>query len=206
MRYDAARRKTARICERARDMTTRERSHWAWGFCDRFPDEDMRDGLAAQLGALLNHEFKKKALPTTDDARLPAARTEVPAAFADFASSSRNDRLLHTYGKSYLDLLRAFQREFTNAPDWVAHPRNEDEISTILGFCAEQNIAVIPYGGGTSVVGGVEAAIGKGYAGAISLDLRRLDSVLEVDSVSRLIRVQAGATGPVLEEQLAGGW
>lgn len=181
----------------------RERSHWAWGFSDRFPDDDMRDGLAAQVGALLNHEFKKKALPKSDEARLPASRVEVPAAFADFASSARNDRLLHTYGKSYLDILRAFRGDFTNAPDWVAYPRNEDEIMAVLAYCATKNIAVIPYGGGTSVVGGVEAAIGKGYEGAISLDQRHLNRVLEVDSVSRLIRVQAGATGPVLEEQLA---
>ena len=61
----------------------------------------------------------------------------------------------------------------------------------------------IPFGGGTSVVGGVEAAVGARYAGAVSLDLRGLDRVLEVDPVSRAARIQAGATGPVLEEQLA---
>lgn len=185
------------------ESSKRERSFWAWGYCDRFPDEDVRDGLAAQLGALLNHEFKKKPLPRSADARMPASRVDVPAEFADFATSARDERLLHTYGKSYLDLFRAFQGDFTNAPDWVAHPRNEEDILAVLAYCVDKNIAVIPYGGGTSVVGGVEAAIGKGYAGAVSLDLRRLDRVLEVDSTSRLIRVQAGATGPVLEDQLA---
>ncbi len=184
-------------------MASNERSHWAWGFRDRFPDDDMRDALAAQVGALLGREFTRKPIPSIDDARLPEPRISPPAAFAEFSSSDRQDRILHTYGKAYPDLVRAFNGDFSMAPDWVAHPRSEDEIIAVLAHCAAEGIAVIPYGGGTSVVGGVEAAVGAGYRGAVSLDLRKLDRVLEVDPVSRLVRVQAGATGPVLEEQLA---
>ncbi|HRI70725.1 MAG TPA: FAD-binding oxidoreductase [Polyangium sp.] len=184
-------------------MASRERSHWAWGYRDRFPDDDQRDALAAQVGALLGREFKKKSVPTLDDARLSDPRVTPPAQFAEYASAAREDRLHHTYGKAYPDVVRGFRGDFANAPDWVAYPRNEDEIGQILAHCTQERLALIPYGGGTSVVGGVEAAIGKGYGGAVSLDLRKLDRVLEIDSVSRLVRVQAGATGPVLEDQLA---
>lgn len=184
-------------------MTTNERSHWAWGFRDRFPDDDMRDALAAQVGALLGREFTKKKLPKLDDVELPNPRVSPPEAFVEYASSTREDRILHTYGKAYPDIVRAFQGDFAHAPDWVAFPRAEIQISDVLAHCAAHNIAVIPYGGGTSVVGGVEAIVGKGYRGVVSLDLKHFSGVFEIDRISRLIRAGAGTTGPALEAQLA---
>lgn len=184
-------------------MASKERSHWAWGYRDRFPDDDMRDGLAAQIGALLGREFTKKSIPSIDDARLPEPRIAPPPELAEYCSNDRTERILHTYGKAYPDIVRAFAGDFSSAPDWVAFPRSDDHVVAILAHCSAEGIAVIPYGGGTSVVGGVEAVVGEGYRGVVSLDLRHLDRVLDVDPVSRLVRVQAGATGPVLEEQLA---
>ena len=73
----------------------------------------------------------------------------------------------------------------------------------MLAWCADAGAAAIPYGGGTSVVGGVEPRVGDGYAGAVTIDLGALDRVLEVDPVSRAARIQAGVLGPALEEQLA---
>jgi alkyldihydroxyacetonephosphate synthase len=87
-------------------------------------------------------------------------------------------------------------------PDWVAYPENEQAVIDILDWAQSHDVAVIPYGGGSSVCGGVEAAVGPGYAAAISLDLERLNRVLEVDPVSRAARIQAGALGPELEAQL----
>ena len=84
----------------------------------------------------------------------------------------------------------------------VAFPRDAGEVEALLDWCAERGAAAIPYGGGTSVVGGVEAAVGDGYAGAVTIDLGRLDRVLEVDRASRAALIQAGATGPALEDQL----
>jgi alkyldihydroxyacetonephosphate synthase len=84
----------------------------------------------------------------------------------------------------------------------VAFPRDQEEIERLLGWCAEAGAAAIPVGGGTSVVGGVEAAIDSSYEGAVAIDLKRLDRVLDVDTVSRAARIQAGATGPSLEDQL----
>src|SRR4029077_16818807 len=71
-----------------------------------------------------------------------------------------------------------------------------------LDWCSTAGVAAIPYGGGTSVVGGGTPRVGAGYAGAVSLDLGGLDRVLEVDPVSRAVRVQAGMLGPALEDAL----
>jgi alkyldihydroxyacetonephosphate synthase len=125
-----------------------------------------------------------------------------PAAVAGICSSEKYERAAHSYGKSYRDLVRAFRGRFDHVPDVVAFPGDEREIAALLDWCTEEGAAAIPYGGGTSVVGGVEPAVGEGYAGAVSIDLKRLDRVLEVDAVSRAARIQAGASGPRLEAQL----
>jgi alkyldihydroxyacetonephosphate synthase len=133
---------------------------------------------------------------------LPRARFEPPPALAEICSSETYDRASHAYGKSYRDVVRGFRGRFDHAPDVVAFPRDAEDVEALLDWCATRGAAAIPYGGGTSVVGGVEAAIGDGYAGAVTIDLGRLDRVLEVDRASRAALIQAGATGPALEEQL----
>ena len=106
---------------------------------------------------------------------------------------------MHTYGKSFPDAVRAFAREFERAPDVVARPQSEDDVAAVLEWAADAGAAVIPFGGGSSVVGGVEPAVGDGFAGTISLDLKGLDRVLEVDRTSRAARIQGGILGPALE-------
>ena len=135
---------------------------------------------------------------------LPRPRLEPPAALAEICSTEVYDRASHAYGKAYRDIVRAFRGRFDHAPDVVAYPRDAAEVEALLEWCGARGAAAIPYGGGTSVVGGVEAAVGDGYAGAVTIDLGRLDRVLEVDKVSRAALIQAGASGPVLEDQLRG--
>jgi alkyldihydroxyacetonephosphate synthase len=84
----------------------------------------------------------------------------------------------------------------------VAFPRDESEVIAVLDWCNDAGAAAIPYGGGSSVVGGVEAEVGDAYAGSVTLDLTRLDKVLEIDRESRAARIQGGALGPALEDQL----
>jgi alkyldihydroxyacetonephosphate synthase len=185
-------------------MANQERSFWAWGWADRFPDEEARAALAAQVGMLLGGaRLEPLPLPSIDGARLPAPRTEPPAELAAIARTDRRDRMLHTYGRGYRDLVRGFRGDFSSAPDWVAHPTSEEDVARILAHGAAERIAIIPYGGGTSVVGGVEGAACEGYRGVVSLDLGGLDRVLEVDRASRAARIEAGARGPAIEEQLA---
>ena len=115
------------------------------------------------------------------DIELPPPRLEPPAALAEICSTDPYERAAHSYGKSYSDLVRAFRGRFDHPCDVVAFPRDERDVGSLLEWCADAGAAAIPYGGGTSVVGGVEAAVGDRYAGAVSIDLRRLDRVLEVD-------------------------
>ena len=99
-------------------------------------------------------------------------------------------------------MVRAFRGQIAHPPDLVARPGDEGELEAVLDFCAERGAAAIPYGGGTSVVGGVEPRVSGGYAGAVTIDMDRMNRVLEVDETSRAARIQAGAVGPALEEQL----
>ena len=179
------------------------RSYWAWGDAEALPDADERAQLAAQLSAALGWSLPApRPYPSLSEARLPPPRLSPPPALAAFSDTSDHARALHTYGRAFPDLLRGFQGDFSAAPDMVILPRDEADIAAVLAWASAEGIAVVPYGGGTSVVGGVECR-GEDHAGVVSLDLSRLDRVLELDETSLLARIQAGATGPVLEAQLA---
>jgi alkyldihydroxyacetonephosphate synthase len=141
----------------------------------------------------------EKAVPL-EAVEVRKARLKRPAAFGDLFSDDKYERVSHALGKAYRDVVRGFRGEFEEPPDLVAFPREESEIETVLSWAEAEGAAVVPFGGGTSVVGGVEARLGK--RGVVTMDLRRLDRVLEVDPASLAARIQAGATGPRLEAQL----
>jgi alkyldihydroxyacetonephosphate synthase len=181
----------------------REKSFWGWGYTDKFADEQSRQALGQLLSAVLGgRTFDLQEPPTLESIELPASRLELPNLLAEFCTADKRARLSHCYGKAYPDILRAFHGQFENPPDLVASPRHEADIEAVLKWAAAENVAVIPFGGGTSVVGGVEAQVGDSYCGALSLDMRALDRVLEIDKMSNAARIQAGATGPQLERQL----
>ncbi len=102
-----------------------------------------------------------------------------------------------------MDVVRGMRGRFEHPPDLVASPRGEYDLERVLEWCAAQGIAAIPFGGGTSVVGGVTPDVGPGYNGAVSIDMVGMGALLEVDEVSRSACIQAGATGPALEAALA---
>jgi alkyldihydroxyacetonephosphate synthase len=138
--------------------------------------------------------------PTEAELALRAPRISPPGSLGEICSSSAYDRAGHSYGKGFRDLVRAFRRDYANPPDLVAFPRSEEELARLLEWCDREKIAALAYGGGSSVVGGVEPP--SACRAAVSIDLGRLDRVLEVDRASRAARIQAGVLGPALEEQL----
>lgn len=177
------------------------RRFWGWGLASDELVERERlivKAMLSQVGA----RFEDRPVPTAEEFDLPPPRVEPPTALAASFSAAPVDRLNHASGKSYADCARMWLRRAPSPPDWVAYPGDEQAVIDILDWAQSSNVAVVPYGGGSSVCGGVEAAVGSGYAGAISLDLERLNRVLEVDPVSRAARIQCGALGPELEGQL----
>ena len=182
----------------------RKRSFWGWGWEDKFPDAAGRKALATQAGAMLGFAPERcDEPPALESIELRRPRVKAPATLQRFVSDAHEARVRHTYGKSYRDVLRGFRGDFAPAPDLVATPEREEDIAAVLDWAGSAKVAVIPFGGGTSVVGGVEGDVGESYAGVLSLDLGRLDRVLEVERSSLSARIQAGATGPTLERQLA---
>ena len=186
----------------ARPATERRLKHWGWGYEDQQPPHEEVARAAAGIREHLGFGDGEAERPVPlEEVKLPPARLEPPPALAPICSTSHYDRAAHAYGKSYRDVVRAFRGRFDHVPDVVARPAGEDEVGALLDWCADAGAAAIPFGGGTSVVGGVEPRFERP---AVTIDLRRLDKVLEVDEASRAARIQAGATGPGLEDQLKG--
>jgi alkyldihydroxyacetonephosphate synthase len=183
-------------------LCPKPRSFWGWGDEGGGLDADQRDALKAVMAARLGlGSFADLAPPRIEDVRLPAPRIAPPASLAAIVSQVPRDRAAHTYGKSYRDVMRGLAGDFSAAPAAVAFPSSEDEVAAVLDWCGGAGLAAIPFGGGTSTVGGVEAR-DLGGRGAVSIDLGRMDRVLEIDHVSRAARIEAGILGPALEDAL----
>jgi len=178
----------------------RRLKHWGWGYEDQAPTanqlREAAEGIRARFG--FGGEVEKPVPLEAVELREPRLRR--PSGLGDLFSDGRYERVSHALGKAYRDVVRGFYGKFENPPDLVAFPRDESEIETVLSWAEAEGAAVIPFGGGTSVVGGVEPRLGE--RPVVSMDLRRLDRVLEVDPQSLAARIQGGATGPRLEEQL----
>ncbi len=132
------------------------------------------------------------------------AGADVPAALAAFASAEPRDRAVHARGRAWPDLVAGFAGDYAGAPELVVRPRDAAEVARVLAECDARGWAVVPFGGGTSVVGGVDARLARGDRGAVvALDLGALAGVREVDATSRLAHIGAGTFGPRLEDELA---
>src|SRR4051812_18725458 len=182
----------------------RRRKHWGWGYEDeQSPHEEVRAAAAAMAPVLGFGAAEPERPVPLEEVALPPPRLDPPADLAEVCADDTYERASHAYGKSYRDVMRAFRGRFDHPPDAVAHPRDERELEAVLEWCEGTNAAVVPFGGGTSVVGGLEARGVERFDGVVAIDVKAMDRVLEVDPVSRAARIQAGAVGPVLEAQLA---
>ncbi|MER7579610.1 FAD-binding oxidoreductase [Kitasatospora sp. NPDC097691] len=177
---------------------TRTRSWWGWGYADAHPD----DAECAALGALLPGTLARP-LPVPRIADLAIARPAVtpPPSLAHLVTADPEARAAHAMGKAYRDVIRALHGRPGRIPDLVARPTGDQDVADLLDWAGAHGVAVIPFGGGSSVVGGVEYR-GDTHRAVLSLDLTSMDRVLEIDTVGRAARIQAGALGPVLEGRL----
>jgi len=179
--------------------------HWSrWG------DPEQAGPLTQSARALVDAFIGTVDTPAVDlaDVRLSdpldaALVAELDALVgADHVLTDHDTRALRTRGKSTLDLLLIRQGDGSDSPDAVVRPGSHDEVQAVVDWCVERHIALVPFGGGTSVVGGL-AARRDGFAGVISLDLRRCDRLLHVDLESMTAVLEPGLRGPDAESLLA---
>jgi alkyldihydroxyacetonephosphate synthase len=179
---------------------------WGWGREDEayhIPDPDrfwtyVRDRLGEarprpRITSLAEFRLRQSRLPETDIAGL----RQISGAGA--VSTDSEDRAFFSLGKGYTDLVRMRRGDITNATDAIVRPGDEQQVLAVMRLAARHRLAVIPFGGGTSVVGGVEP-VGEGPT--ITIDLAALSEVLEIDREAATATVQAGVMGPDLERVL----
>jgi alkyldihydroxyacetonephosphate synthase len=180
----------------------RDSRWWGWGDPSIAPELDgpALETLRGRIGGLRS----ASPPPQLDDFGLPPAQELPPALLQAVGEenvfTSNEDRLRHATGCGYVDLARLRSGRLDAAPDAVVLPADAAEVKRVLELCATEGVAVVPYGGGTSVVGGVEPLRGD-HDRVISLDLTRLRAV-EVDRRSLTVRLGAGLRGPEAEAEL----
>lgn len=185
-------------------MSAARLKHYGWGREGEGMTAEERDFVLGRYREKFGRaEFETIAPKRLEELDLRAPRVTPPASLADICSTERYDRAAHAYGKSYPDYVRAMLGDFDCAPDVVAYPRTEAEISAVMDWAGSAQASLTPFGGGSSVVGGVEPRVdGKRYKAAVTLDMRNLGKVVEVDQTSRAANIEGGAYGPALEAQL----
>ncbi|HSE71217.1 MAG TPA: FAD-binding oxidoreductase [Nocardioidaceae bacterium] len=180
--------------------------HWSrWGDPDRAqPLPDTARGLVE-----LAFGLEEKPSVALEQVRLPepGLAADLLAGLegllgAEHVRTDHESRVRHTRGKSTPDLLRMRAGDGSDAPDVVVAPAGHDQVAAVVAWCSEHRVALVPFGGGTSVVGGLVARR-DGFAGVVALDLRRLDRLVEVDTVSGTAVLEAGLLGPQAEALLA---
>src|SRR3954454_6871597 len=197
----------------------RARSRWGWGSAAASSSPAHARAAAPGLVGLIGFGETEPEDPVAPDTvRLPAPRLQCPPHLRGICTDDGTVRASHARGQSYLDTVRGLRGQFGHVPDVVARPRDEREVMAVLEWAGGANAAVVPYGGGTSGVGGVEPGIRRRFEGGVAVaepripdcsdgaatvDLQPLDALREVDSVSRAARIGAGASGPRIEEQLS---
>ncbi|MBU4490376.1 MAG: FAD-binding oxidoreductase [Actinobacteria bacterium] len=184
---------------------------WGWGDIDKTYPVEERPTYIPFLEEKLGIKVKEVRVPDPDiesvklrNVRLKEATLKALAGVVGnkHVSTSRHDRVYHGLGKSYRDLLRGHLEQVPNPPDAVLFPASEKEVKGILKIADKEAIAVVPFCGGSSVVGGVEPLNRKGLKGSITVDLRRMDKVIHIDGESQTATFEAGIWGPELEEEL----
>ncbi|MDX1569819.1 MAG: FAD-binding oxidoreductase [Xanthomonadales bacterium] len=192
-------------------MDRRQLRWQGWGRIDHRRDlsNAEQDYLAEVLG--FEAGLPQTPVPELSQLELPSSRIGKRrlGALADIVGdeavrTDRFERVFHARGQSYHDLLHYRSGRLESAPDAVIYPDSADAVSGLLGWAAEHDMAVVPFGGGTSVVGGVTASAGAGKAGVITLDLSRLDQTRGIDVGNGRASFAAGIYGPALENALAG--
>lgn len=189
---------------------------WGWGVEGTAFHHEDKPAFAPFVKKMVGVDLWSQevtAAPAFDELDIPASRITADVASAvslivgeDHVVLSDLERVVHTYGKSIRDLIRIRGNIFPRVPDAVVYPATESEVAKIVAAAIQHDLVLIPFGGGSNIVGSLEPMPDEERI-VVSLDMGRLDRVLDIDVDSGLARIQAGAQGPDIEEQLnAKGW
>ena len=183
-------------------MTARRLKYFGWGReGEAMTPEEEAFALGTYRDLFGVEEFTSVPVPDLDAVALRAPRLSPPTALAGICSAERYDRAAHAFGKSYQDTVLGMLNDYASAPDVVAYPRHEQDVADLMDWAAGAGAMLVPFGGGSSVVGGVTVEAARERP-LVTLDLRAMDKVLEVDRASRAALIQGGVFGPALEAQL----
>jgi alkyldihydroxyacetonephosphate synthase len=178
----------------------------AWG--DPAAAKPLSDGVKALLKQVVGLEDSTGTELEVDQVKLrPSALSQADQdelakiVGAEFFRTADRDRLLRAGGKSTPDMLRRKDTGTQDAPDAVLLPGDDHAVAAILRYCSDHGIAVVPFGGGTNVTGGLDPTRGQ-FSAVISLDLRRFDELYSLDAVSGIAELGGGVTGPDSERLL----
>jgi alkyldihydroxyacetonephosphate synthase len=182
---------------------------WGWGLESKtYPLDDKPQFWPYLLRTLKLAKLNECPRVTFDEVRLPPCRlgdqtlARLKRIVGADISTEKHDRLTHSLGRSYPDLLNLRRGLIRNPPDAVIYPKDEQEVAKLLSFASANRIAIVPFAGGSSVVGGVEPTKPRGLNGAITVDLRKMNRILDLDAISLTATVEAGISGPELEDEL----
>ena len=184
-------------------MVSQRMKYWGWGYENNGLNKNQVHSLikilAEDFGVLASSNVKK---PEVSDIKLHKPKLIPPDSLLKFCTNEPYERVLHSFGQSQPDSIRIFDGDFKHAPDVIAYPERSDQINAIYDWAGGAGAAIVPYGGGSSVVGGVTPDIEGHYKGTVMVNMTKLNKVLEVDETSRAALIQGGAKGPELENQL----
>ncbi|GAA4267168.1 FAD-binding oxidoreductase [Frondihabitans peucedani] len=189
---------------------------WGWGVEGTAFHHEDKPAFAPFVKKMVGVDLGSDAItaaPAFDELDIPASRlsSEVASSLSLVVGEGNVvtgdlERVVHTYGKSIRDLIRIRGNIFPRVPDAVVYPATESEVAKIVAAAVEYDLVLIPFGGGSNIVGSLEPMPDEERM-VVSLDMGRLDRVLDIDEDGRVARIQAGAQGPDIEEQLnAKGW
>ncbi len=189
---------------------------WGWGVEGvgfHFEDKPGFAPFVLDAMALDLHTAKAVGMPefdgiTVEPSLASGAFTKSLAAIVgdDYVSTDKMERVVHTYGKSMRDLVRIRANQIARTPDVVIYPADEEQVQRIVDAAVASDAVIIPFGGGSNIASSLEPLPSERRV-VISLDLGRLNKLIDIDADSGLARIQAGALGPHLEAQLAEkGW
>lgn len=184
----------------SKSRATRTRNPVGWGYVEEDLTPGERDHLRKSMERLFDAgNLVPRQRPVAADVALIPPRLPIPPGLREIVSNTHEDRLLHAVGRSFQDLARLREPAPVSAPDAVASPRSLEELERALDWANSKSLSVIPFGGGSSVVGGINPEGLDDRPGVVTIDLQKMNRVLDVSERERVVEAEAGILGPDLD-------